>query len=59
MAQSLGLKVIAEGIETAEQQQMLTEAGCEFGQGYFLAKPLAASDVEALLALSPPVPELI
>ena len=52
MAQSLGLKVIAEGIETAEQKEILTQAGCEFGQGYFLAKPLAASDVEALLSLS-------
>jgi len=52
MAQSLGLKVIAEGIETAEQQQMLTQAGCELGQGYFLAKPLSVSDVEVLLAQS-------
>ena len=57
MAQSLGLKVIAEGIETAEQKQMLTEAGCEFGQGYFLAKPLIASDVETLLSRS--VPNLV
>lgn len=54
MAQSLGLKVIAEGIETAEQQALLTQAGCEFGQGYFLAKPLIASDVEALLLQSLP-----
>lgn len=39
MAKALDLKVIAEGIETPEQQQALIEMGCEFGQGYLLARP--------------------
>ncbi|HEC58042.1 hypothetical protein LCGC14_0627120 [marine sediment metagenome] len=50
MAQSLGLKVIAEGVETAEQQAILTEAGCEYGQGFFLAKPLSVEEIEVLLS---------
>ncbi|MDK1289616.1 EAL domain-containing protein [Pseudoalteromonas umbrosa] len=40
MAHQLGLKVIAEGIETATQHELLKQAGCDFGQGYFYSKPL-------------------
>jgi diguanylate cyclase (GGDEF)-like protein len=39
MGHSLGLKVIAEGIETREQLNILRELGCDEGQGYLLAKP--------------------
>ncbi|RUO72676.1 hypothetical protein CWI80_09035 [Pseudidiomarina sediminum] len=39
MARQLDIAVVAEGIETAEQAVRLTELGCEFGQGYFFAKP--------------------
>lgn len=39
MASHLGLKVIAEGIETEEQLQMLRESACPTGQGYLLARP--------------------
>ena len=39
MASALGLDVIAEGIETAEQQKTLVAMGCEYGQGYFLGRP--------------------
>ena len=39
MASALGLEVIAEGIETAEQQDTLVAMGCGFGQGYFLGRP--------------------
>jgi diguanylate cyclase (GGDEF)-like protein/PAS domain S-box-containing protein len=42
MAQSLGLKSIAEGIETAEQQAFLQSLGCDYGQGYYFSKPLTA-----------------
>jgi diguanylate cyclase (GGDEF)-like protein/PAS domain S-box-containing protein len=45
MAHKLGLKVIAEGIETAEQRDMLKTAGCDYGQGFLFAKPMPAGDV--------------
>ena len=41
MAYKLGLEVVAEGIETIEQQRFLEELGCEYGQGYIFQKPLA------------------
>jgi diguanylate cyclase (GGDEF)-like protein/PAS domain S-box-containing protein len=46
MGRSLGLKVNAEGVETVEQEKILRELGCEEAQGYFYAKPMAASDFE-------------
>ncbi|GAB59318.1 sensor domain-containing protein [Rheinheimera nanhaiensis] len=49
MAQAIGVAVIAEGIETAEQQNMLLALGCEFGQGYFYAKPTGLPDIEQQL----------
>lgn len=49
MAQAIGVAVIAEGIETAEQQSMLLALGCEFGQGYFYAKPTGLPDIEQQL----------
>jgi EAL domain-containing protein (putative c-di-GMP-specific phosphodiesterase class I) len=48
LSQQLGLSVIAEGIETPQQLAWLQQLGCEFGQGYLFAQPLAASDVERL-----------
>ncbi|MCG7536399.1 EAL domain-containing protein [Pseudoalteromonas sp. OOF1S-7] len=45
MAHQLGLKVIAEGIETATQHELLKQAGCDFGQGYFYAKPISQADL--------------
>lgn len=42
MAHKLGLKVIAEGIETELQRDLLTSAGCDFGQGYYFSKPVSA-----------------
>ena len=44
MAKSLGLTVIAEGVETLEQEQTLQRLGCEWMQGYYYAKPMAADD---------------
>lgn len=42
MAHKLGIKVIAEGIETTEQCDLLTRVGCDYGQGYLFARPMAA-----------------
>lgn len=49
MAHKLGIKVIAEGIETQYQRDVLTEVGCDFGQGYLFAKPIPAEEFEKLL----------
>jgi len=50
LAHSLGHRVLAEGIETAEQLQFLRSHGCDEGQGYFFARPCAADGVASLLA---------
>jgi diguanylate cyclase (GGDEF)-like protein/PAS domain S-box-containing protein len=52
LGQSLGRKVVAEGIETAEQLATLRELGVPIGQGYLLSRPLRAEQVTALLALA-------
>ncbi|OHU86918.1 MULTISPECIES: EAL domain-containing protein [Pseudoalteromonas] len=44
MAHSLGLKVVAEGVESIESYARLAHYGCDFGQGYFIAKPMAYED---------------
>lgn len=48
LAQTLNLKVVAEGVETPEQQQFLTSLGCNTLQGYLLGRPLAADKVPEL-----------
>jgi diguanylate cyclase (GGDEF)-like protein/PAS domain S-box-containing protein len=40
LAQNLGMDVVAEGVETPDQIEMLKALGCEYGQGYFFSKPL-------------------
>lgn len=39
MAHKLGLKVVAEGVETAQQKQLLIKMGCDYGQGYLFSRP--------------------
>lgn len=50
MAHELGMQVIAEGVETPAQRDLLIGAGCDFGQGYLFARPLPPEAFEALLA---------
>jgi EAL domain-containing protein (putative c-di-GMP-specific phosphodiesterase class I) len=50
LGRSLDLQVVAEGVETIEQQQMLQEFGCELLQGYLYARPLAAGQVPSFMA---------
>ncbi|MBI5659313.1 MAG: EAL domain-containing protein [Nitrosomonadales bacterium] len=49
MAHKLGMKVIAEGVETAEQRDLLAAAGCDYGQGYLFSRPALAEELEAML----------
>ncbi|WP_199425086.1 EAL domain-containing protein [Actinotalea solisilvae] len=49
MARGLDIDVVAEGVETATQQQALVDLGCRFGQGYLFARPALADDVPDLL----------
>ncbi len=44
MAHKLGMKVIAEGVETEAQRQILLAAGCDYGQGYLFSKPVDAAE---------------
>ncbi|MDR7377949.1 diguanylate cyclase (GGDEF)-like protein [Rhodoferax ferrireducens] len=50
MAHTLGLKVVAEGVETQEQCDLLAAAGCDYGQGYLFARPALAADMPLNLA---------
>lgn len=54
MAHSLGLKVVAEGVETTEQLAFLKLRNCDGLQGYFISKPLPPDQFAALLKSSPP-----
>ncbi|HZH29614.1 MAG TPA: EAL domain-containing protein [Pyrinomonadaceae bacterium] len=49
LARNLGMDVVAEGIETGEQLAQLKALKCEYGQGYFFAKPLDAAGAGELL----------
>jgi len=50
MARGLGVSVVAEGVETAEQLAELRRLGCDGAQGYLFARPQAADKIERLFA---------
>ncbi|MHB8491601.1 MAG: putative bifunctional diguanylate cyclase/phosphodiesterase [Solirubrobacteraceae bacterium] len=52
LARNLGLKVVAEGIETDATMEHLIRLGCEIGQGYLISRPLPSEDITPRLALA-------
>ena len=50
LAHELGMRVVAEGVETAEQRDWLRAAGCDLAQGYFFGRPMAPQDFADWLA---------
>jgi EAL domain-containing protein (putative c-di-GMP-specific phosphodiesterase class I) len=52
LAHTLGMEVVAEGIETEIQRERLLALGCEYGQGYLFSKPLHGDKVEEFLSRS-------
>jgi len=50
LGESMGLKIVAEGVETSAQLEFLENEGCQFVQGYFFYKPLTAAEVDRILA---------
>jgi len=53
MAHKLGLKVVAEGVESEAERAFLASTGCEFAQGYLFSKPVTADALESLLVAEP------
>ncbi len=53
LANNLGIGVVAEGVETAEQAERLRQMACPHGQGFWFSRPVAASDAGNLLAAGP------
>ena len=49
LAHSMNFKVLAEGVETAEQLAFLRQQACDYYQGYYYSKPLPAAEFVALL----------
>lgn len=55
LADAMGLRVVAEGVETSEQLEELSRLGCHLAQGYFFAKPLPPKEMERLLTTDGPL----
>ena len=56
LGHNLGLRVIAEGVETAPQREVLRHLGCDYAQGYFYSPPVTAETAHRMLALGKPLP---
>jgi EAL domain-containing protein (putative c-di-GMP-specific phosphodiesterase class I) len=53
LAESMGLSVIAEGVELQAQADLLAHLGCHAYQGYLFSRPLALADLEVLARFTP------
>jgi len=53
LTHALGLKAVAEGVETAEQLAQLRNMGCDFAQGYYFSEPLPSEELAVILAEDP------
>ena len=49
LGRGLGLKVLAEGVETKEQKEFIYASGCELMQGYLFSRPVCAEEIETML----------
>ena len=49
LAGNMGLKIVAEGVETEAQYEILKEMGCDFIQGYYVGRPMSAKHFEQQL----------
>ena len=54
MAHALGMQVVAEGVETAAQRDLLAAAGCDFAQGYLYSRPVSTPEFEAMCRQATP-----
>ena len=54
LARTLGLEVVAEGIESGDQLAVLQEMGCDLGQGFYLSPPLSTSSIEERVRIERP-----
>jgi EAL domain-containing protein (putative c-di-GMP-specific phosphodiesterase class I) len=52
LGSNLGMQVVAEGVETIQQVELLKSFGCDYAQGYFFSKPLAPAGIEQTLNAS-------
>jgi EAL domain-containing protein (putative c-di-GMP-specific phosphodiesterase class I) len=49
MIKKLGIQVMAVGVETTKQRELLLAAGCDYGQGYLFSRPVSADEFEQIL----------
>ena len=53
MAHALGMRVVAEGLETEAQNKLLLQDGCDYAQGYWYARPMPAAEFDVWMRARP------